>query len=60
MTVETCIKLLNLYKKNGNKAAYEDMKAHILGSNKFRDNPIITELLEKSKEEKKNGKKSKG
>ncbi len=37
---------------------YEDMKAHILKSRKFRDHPIIAELSKS--EVKKDGKKSKG
>ena len=63
MTVENCIKLLKVYESNGNKKAYEDMKAHILNSRKFQGHPIVEELLDvkpTKKETKKDGKKSKG
>lgn len=55
MTVENCIKNLEKYKKSGNKAAYENMKSHILSSKKFAGHPIIAELTEVKKEVVENG-----
>lgn len=59
------------YKKANKKAAYKDMRDHILKSRKFRGHPIVTQLLaelkpvpkeepkEEVKETKTDGKKSK-
>ena len=74
MTVEGCIKFLQAYKegmlnegftqsqREQSRLNYENMKAHILKSRKFRDHPILKELeqpKEKPKEDKKDVKKSK-
>jgi len=68
MTIENCIKLLKIYKaqsENPSLAAncrkqslksYEDMKAHILKSRKFKGHEILKEL--QPQPESKDGKKS--
>ena len=64
MTVENCLKLLELHKKNGNTQAYENMLEHIRNGRKFQGNPLVAAVLNPTpKKETKggsDGKKSKG
>ena len=54
MTIETCKKLLEVYEKNGNTKAYENMQAHIA----TRGVAIAPEpVVEEPKPKKKRGKK---